>query len=174
MLPLFFIHGFLVRGTVLLGWHRRTRLSTNVLDAPLDLAAARGCLCEDALDGCNAISVSVTTRVHIIQPGRRQIVLLGRELLVELDEQGQHALSDLQNLRHQLRGGAWWDPACGGTLGPDDLGGFSVAAVDYLLELPPPLRDKAEHLSFTQVLRKHRIHIVLTIYSHNSTYSCND
>lgn len=112
MLPLFFIHGFLVRGTVLLWWHRRTHLSTNVLDATLDLAAARGCLGEDALNGCDAVSMSVTTRVHIVQPGSRQRVLLGRQLLVELDEEGQHALPDLQDLCHQLRGSAWWDPAC--------------------------------------------------------------
>lgn len=66
MLPLFFIHGFLVSGTVLLWWNRRTNLPTNVLDATLDLAAARGCLGEDALNGCNAISMSVTAGVHIL------------------------------------------------------------------------------------------------------------
>lgn len=112
MLPLFFIHGFLVCGTILLWWHRRTHLSTNVLDATLDLAAARGRLGEDALNGCNAISMSVTARVHVLQPGCGQGVLLGRQLLVELNEEGQHALPDLQDLRHQLRGSAWRDPAC--------------------------------------------------------------
>lgn len=66
MLPLFFIHGFLVTGTVLLWWHRRTRLPTNVLDATLDLTAARGCLGEDALNSCNAVSMSVTTCVHVL------------------------------------------------------------------------------------------------------------
>lgn len=76
---------------------------------------------------------------------------------MELDEEGQHALPDLQDLGHQLRRRARWDPACRGALGPDDLGGFSVAAVDYLLELPPPLGYEAEHLSLTQVLRKDRI-----------------
>lgn len=153
MLPLFFIHGFLVSGTVLLWWNRRTHLPTNVLDATLDLAAARGCLSEDTLNGRDAISVSVTASVHILQPGRRQGVLLGRHLLVELDEEGQHALPDLQDLGHQLWGCAWRDPACWGAFRPDDLGGFSVAAVDYLLELPPALRYEAEHLSFTQILR---------------------
>lgn len=77
MLPFLFIHGFLVSGTVLLWWHRRTHFSTNVLDATLDLAAARGCLGEDALNGCNAVAVGVTVRVHILQPGCRQRVLLG-------------------------------------------------------------------------------------------------
>lgn len=154
MLPLFFIHGFLIRGAVLLWWNRRTDLPTNVLDATLDLAAACGRLGEDALNGCNAISMSVAVRVHILEPGCWQRVLLGRQLLVELDEEGQHALPDLQDLRHQLRRCAWWDPACWGALGPDNLGGFCVAAVDYLLELPPALRYKAEHLSFSQILRK--------------------
>ena len=73
---------------------------------------------------------------------------------MELDEEGQHALPDLQDLCHQLRGGARWDPTCGGALGPDNLGGFSVAAVNDFLELPSALRYKAEHLSFTQVLKK--------------------
>ena len=154
-IPLFFIHGFLVRWTVLLRWHWRTHFSTNVLDATLDLAAARGCLGEDTLDGRNAVSVSVTARVHILQPGRRQGVGLGRQFLVELDEEGQHALSDLQDLRHQLGRCAWRDPAGWGALGPDNLGGLRVAAVDYLLELPPALRHEAEDLSFTQVLGEH-------------------
>lgn len=65
-LPLFFIHGFLVSGAVLLWWHWRTHLSTNVLDATLDLAAAFGCLREDALNGRNAISMRVTACVCII------------------------------------------------------------------------------------------------------------
>lgn len=69
MLPLFFIHGFLIRGAVLLWWNRRTDLPTNVLDATLDLAAACGRLGEDALNGCNAISMSVAVRVHILEPG---------------------------------------------------------------------------------------------------------
>lgn len=76
---------------------------------------------------------------------------------MELNEEGQHALPDLQDLCHQLRGGARWDPTCGGTLGPDNLGGFGVAAVNDLLELPSSLCYKAEHLSFTQVLIKHII-----------------
>lgn len=83
--------------------------------------------------------------------------------MVELDEEGQHALPDLQDLRHQHWVGAWWDPACGGALGPDNLGGFSVAAVDYLLKLPPALRHETEHLSFTQVLRKHSHSFTLNI-----------
>lgn len=66
MLPLFFIHGFLVCGTVLLWWHWRTHLSTNVLNATPDLAATCGRLGEDALNGCDAITMSVTARVHII------------------------------------------------------------------------------------------------------------
>lgn len=77
-LPLFFIHGLLVSGTVLLWWHWRTHLSTNVLDATLDLAAACGCLSEYALNGCDAVSMSMTARVHVLQPRRRQRVLLGR------------------------------------------------------------------------------------------------
>lgn len=77
MLPLFFVHGFLVRGAVFLWQNRRTDLSTNILDATLDLAAACGCLGEDALDSSDSISVSVTVCVHIFQPGRRQRILLG-------------------------------------------------------------------------------------------------
>lgn len=107
VLPFFFVHGFLVCGTVLLWWHWRTNLSTNVLDATLDLAAACSCLGKDALNGCNAISMSVTAHVHVFEPGRRQRVLLGGHLLVELDEEGKHAFSDLQDLGHQLGGCAW-------------------------------------------------------------------
>ena len=66
MLPLFFVHYFLIRGIALLWWNRRTDLPTNVLDATLDLAAACGRLGEDALNGCNAISVYMTVRVHIL------------------------------------------------------------------------------------------------------------
>lgn len=153
MLPLFFVHGFLIRRAVLLWWNRRTHLPTNVLDAALDLAAARGRLGEDALDGRDAVAVSMTVHVHILEPGCRQRVLLGRQLLVELDEERQHALPDLQDLRHQLRRCARGDPARRGALGPDNLGGFCAAAVDNLLELSPALRYEAEHLSFSQVLR---------------------
>lgn len=112
MLPLFFVHGFLVGWVVFLWWNRWTDLSTNILDAALDLTAACGRLSEDALDSCDSISVSVTVCVHIFQPGRRQGVLLGRQLLVELNEEGQHALADLQDLCHQLRRCAWRNPAC--------------------------------------------------------------
>lgn len=155
-LPFLFIHGFLVGGTVLLWWHWWTHLSTNVLDAALDLAAARRCLGEDALDGRDAISVSEAVHLNVLQPGSWQGVLLGRHLLVQLDEQGEHAFPDLQDLRHQLGGRSWWDPACRGALGPDGLVCFGGAPVDYLLKLPPALCHEAEHLSFTKVLRKHR------------------
>lgn len=77
MLPLFFVHGFLVRGAVFLWLNRRTDLSTNVLDATLDLTAACGRLGKDALDSGDSVSVSVTVCVHIFQPGRRQRVLFG-------------------------------------------------------------------------------------------------
>ncbi len=66
MLPLFFVHCFLVRRTVFLWWNRWTNLPTNVLDATLDLAASHSCLGEDSLNGRNAISMSVTARVHIL------------------------------------------------------------------------------------------------------------
>lgn len=157
MLPLFFVHGFLVRGAVFLWQNRRTDLSTNVLDATLDLTAACGGLGKDALDSGDSVSVSVTVCVHIFQPGRRQRVLFGWQLLVELYEERQHALADLQDLRHQLRRCAWWDPACWGALGPDNLGGFRVIAVDNFLELPPPFSYEAENLSLSHILSKNRI-----------------
>lgn len=153
-LPLFFVHGFLVGRVVLFGWNGRTHLAADVLDAALDLAAARGRLHEDALDGGDAVPVGVTARVHVVQPGRRQRVLLGRQLLVQLDEQRQHALPDLQDLRHQLRRRARRDPARRRALGPHHLGRLGAAAVDDLLELPPALGHQAEHLSLTQVLEK--------------------
>lgn len=156
VLPLLFVHGLLVGGAVLLWRDRRTDLAANVLDAALDLAAARGRLGEDAFDGRDAIAVSVAARVHVLQPGLRQRVLLGRQLLVELDEERQHALADLQDLRHQLGRRAGRHPARRRALGPHHLGGLRVAAVDDLLELPPALGDEAEHLSFSQVLRKER------------------
>lgn len=67
MLPLFFIHGFLVSGAVLLWWHWRTHSSTDLLDASLDLTAARGCFGEDSLNGCDAISMSVAACVHVLK-----------------------------------------------------------------------------------------------------------
>lgn len=109
-LPLFFIRGLLVCGAVLLRGHWRTHLPANVLDATLDLAAARRCLTEDALDGRDAVPMSVSARVHIVEPRRRQRVLLGGQLLVELDEERQHALPNLQNLCHQMWGGPRRDP----------------------------------------------------------------
>lgn len=66
ILPFLFVHRFLIRGVVLLWGHRRTDLPTNVLDATLDLAAPCGCLGENALNGCNTISMSMTVRVHIL------------------------------------------------------------------------------------------------------------
>lgn len=69
MLPLFFVHGFLVRGAVFLWQNRRTDLSTNILYATLDLTAACGRLGEDAFDSGDSVSVSVTVCVHIFQPG---------------------------------------------------------------------------------------------------------
>lgn len=75
---------------------------------------------------------------------------------MELDEDGQHALSDLKDLSHQLGWCTWWDPACRGALGPDNQGGFTVATVDNLLELSPALCHKAEHLSFTKVLNENK------------------
>lgn len=156
VLPLLFIHGLFIGGAVLLRRDRRTDLPANVLDAALDLTAARGRLGEDAFDGRDAVPVGVTVRVHVLQPGLRQRVLLGRQLLVELDEERQHALADLQDLRHQLGRRAGRHPARRRALGPHDLGGLRVAAVDDLLELPPAFGDEAEHLSFPQVLRKER------------------
>lgn len=157
MLPLFFVHGFLVRGAVFLWQNRRTDLSTNILDATLDLTAACGRLDKDALDRGDSVSVSVTVCVHIFQPGRRQRVLLGWQLLVELYEEGQHALADLQDLCHQLRCCPWWNPACWGVFGPDNLGCFRVIAVDNFLELPPAFSYEAENLSFSQILSKDRV-----------------
>lgn len=157
MLPLFFVHGFLVRGTVFLWQNRRTDLSTNILDATLDLTAACSRLGEDALNSGDSVSVSVTVCVHVLQPGRRQRVLLGWQLLVELYEERQHALADLQDLRHQLRCCAWWNPACRGAFGPDNLGSFRVIAVDNFLELPSAFGYEAENLSFSQILSENRV-----------------
>lgn len=70
MLPFFFVHGFLVRRAVFLWQNRRTDLSTNILDATLDLTAACGRLGEDSLNSGDSVSVSVTVCVHIFQPGR--------------------------------------------------------------------------------------------------------
>lgn len=154
MLPFFFVHGFLVRGAVFLWRHRRADLSANILDATLNLTAAGGRLGEDALDCCDSISVRVTVCVHIFQPGCRKRVLLWRQLLMELDEERQHALTDLQDLRYQLRCRAGRNPACWGALGPDNLGSFRVVAIDNFLELPPAFCYEAENLSFPQILKK--------------------
>lgn len=152
-IPFFFIHGFLVSGTAFFGQHWREQLPTNVLNAALDLAAACGCFAEDALNGCDAVSVSKAARVRIVQPRWRQGVLLGRHLLMQLDEEGQHALSDLQDFCHQLGGGAWWNPTCRRAFRPHNLRGFCVAAVYDLLKLSPALCHKTEYLSFPQVLK---------------------
>lgn len=154
--PLLLIHGLLGSGAVLLGSDGRRDLPTDLLDAALALAAARGSLGEDALDGGDAIPVGVAVGFHILQPSGRQRVLLGRQLLVQLDEQGEHALVDLQDLGDQLGRRAGRDPACRVALGPHHLAGLGAAAVDDLLELPPALCHQAEHLRLPDVLQQQK------------------
>lgn len=156
--PLLLIHGLLGSGAVLLGSDGRKDLPTDLLYAALTLVATRGRLGEDALDGGDAVPVDVAVwvGVHVLQPGGRQRVLLGRQLLVQLDEQGEHALVDLQDLGDQLGRRAGRDPASGAALGPHRLASLCAAAVDDLLELPPALCHQAEHLRLPDVLQQQK------------------
>lgn len=120
------------------------------------MSAARGRLGQDPFDGGDAIAVRVLSGLGLLQPAGTQRVLLGGEFLVQFDQQGQHALPDLQDLRDHLRRGTRRQPARG-RLRPNDLVRLVVTAVDDLLELPPALCYQAEELRLAQILRKKEI-----------------
>lgn len=150
--PFFLVHTLLFSRTVLLGRYGWTHFPTDVLQASLAVPTASCSFGQNSFDGRYAVSMRVLGRIHLGQPAERQRVLFGRQFLVQLDQEWQHALADLQDLGDQLWWWPWRQPAGGRRLGPHCLTGLVVTAVYDLLELSPALGHQTEHLSFTQIL----------------------